>query len=197
MAHIFRRIPQSNWKIRVKPDFPKISVTPEQARTYLDRISSRGMKPGLERMEKIMDLMGHPERSFQSIHVTGTNGKGSTSAMIESILRRAGARTGLYTSPHLLDLTERIVITGKPIKWRTLASWIGKIRKSSGRLERQITYFEIVTAAAFCAFARAQVRMAVVEVGLGGRFDATNVIPSPQVAVITNVSLEHTQVLGK
>lgn len=148
-------------------------------------------------MKEIMGLMGHPEMKFRSIHLTGTNGKGSTSAMLESILRASGIRTGLYTSPHLMDLTERIVISGKPISWKSLAAWIGNIRGISGRLEKEITYFEIVTAAAFCAFAQARVQLAVVEVGLGGRFDATNILPAPEAAVITNISLEHTEYLGK
>lgn len=144
-----------------------------------------------------MGLMGRPEMKFKSIHLTGTNGKGSTSAMLESVLRASGIRTGLYTSPHLIDLTERIMISGKPISWKSLGGWIGKIRGISGRLEKEITIFEIVTAAAFCAFAQARVQLAVVEVGLGGRFDATNILPAPEAAVITNISLEHTEYLGK
>ncbi|OGR88782.1 MAG: hypothetical protein A3A86_00460 [Elusimicrobia bacterium RIFCSPLOWO2_01_FULL_60_11] len=172
-------------------------MTPERAKAYLDKISERGMNPGLERMKTLMSLTGHPEKKFKSIHLTGTNGKGSTSAMLESVLRSSGIRTGLYTSPHILDLTERIGIAGRPISWRSLAAWIGKIREIAGRMEKDLTYFETVTAAAFCAFAQERVELAVVEVGLGGRFDATNVLPAPIIAVITNISLEHTQYLGK
>ncbi len=171
-------------------------MSPAQARNYLDRISSRGMKPGLERIRLLMEKMGHPEKQFKSVHITGTNGKGSTAAMLESILRRAGNRTGLYTSPHMVDLTERIVIQGRPIEWKAFAEWIGKIKTCAGSFEKELTYFETVTAAAFCAFAGEKVKIAVIEVGLGGRFDATNVIPPPEIAVITNVSLEHTEYLG-
>ena len=171
-------------------------VTPEAARRYLDSISSRGIKPGLERMHRLMEILGHPQKSFRSIHVTGTNGKGSVCAMLESIFRHSGVRTGLYTSPHLLDLTERVKIQGRDISWKSLARLLGKIKLRAGRLEREITYFEIVTAAAFCAFAEESVEMALVEVGLGGRLDATNVLPRPEICVITNIALEHTEYLG-
>ncbi|OGR82782.1 MAG: hypothetical protein A2901_07545 [Elusimicrobia bacterium RIFCSPLOWO2_01_FULL_54_10] len=168
-----------------------------QAKAYLDRIASRGMNPGLARMEKLMEIMGRPEKKFKCVHITGSNGKGSTSAMLESVLRHAGIRTGMYTSPHLIDLTERITLAGRAISWKSLADWIGKIRERAGRMEKDVTYFEVVTAAAFCAFAQARVELAVVEVGLGARFDATNVLPAPEAALITNISLEHTRYLGK
>src|SRR4051794_3312785 len=157
--------------------------------------------PSLGRITALTELLGDPQRAYPVIHVTGTNGKGSTAAMIESLLRAAGLRTGRYTSPHLTSVTERITIDGEPISderfdevWGELEPYVAVVD------ERQIdgvacTFFEIMTAMAFAAFADAPVDVAVVEVGLGGTWDATNVADAG-VAVITPIDLDHTHLLG-
>lgn len=165
---------------------------------YLRALSARGMKPGLERMRALMLALGNPEARFRAVHVTGTNGKGSVCALLESAFRHSGRKTGLYTSPHLVRLTERIRIGGRPVPERAFDALIGKVRAAAiqAGIEPDLTYFEAVTAAAFLQFARAKVDVAVVEIGLGGRLDATNVIPPPDLCVITNIALEHTEYLG-
>ncbi|PYM59755.1 MAG: bifunctional folylpolyglutamate synthase/dihydrofolate synthase [Candidatus Rokuibacteriota bacterium] len=159
----------------------------------LARFEQAGMRPGLERIEAVLAALGHPEADLPVVHVGGTNGKGSVSALTEAILRAAGLRTGLYTSPHLLDVTERIRIAGVPIARddfgrlaARLAPWL-----QAGSL----TFFEAVTALAFLAFREAGVEAAILEVGMGGRWDATNVGPAG-VAVITRVDYDHQQFLG-
>ncbi|MBI2916101.1 MAG: bifunctional folylpolyglutamate synthase/dihydrofolate synthase [Elusimicrobia bacterium] len=147
-------------------------------------------------MRKLAHRLGHPERNFRAIHVTGTNGKGSVCSLLDSILNSSGIKTGLYTSPHLADLRERICVQGKKISKRSLDYWVEWVRSRAGRLEKDLTYFEVLTAAAFCYFSQKKVDLAVLEVGLGGRWDATNVIPAPELCVLTNVSLEHTHFLG-
>ena len=151
----------------------------------------------LERMNALLDALGRPERLFRSVHIAGTKGKGSTAAMIEAILRRHGLRTGLYTSPHLVDMRERIQIDRQWISQDAMRRHIGSVAVAvEARLAEDVpTYFEQVTAVAFLAFAEARVDVAVVEVGLGGRLDATNVL-KPAVAVITSLSMDHTQQLG-
>lgn len=174
-------------------------MTYEQALMYLASLGKFGINLGLARIEKLLDLMGHPERQYKTIHVTGTNGKGSTSAMLAAVLKAAGIRTGLYTSPHLEDYTERFVVDGGPISRAALAEALGHVR---GCVDAMVaegmehpTEFEVLTAAAFHHFAAAGVEYAVIEVGLGGLLDSTNVI-LPEVAVITNVTLEHTDRCG-
>ncbi len=165
---------------------------------YLDSLSNHGINPGIERMRQLMGFLGNPEAKFKSVHVTGTNGKGSVCAMIESVLRQARYKTGLYTSPHLVDIRERIQVSGRMIPRAAFLRTIEEIRKKLRvlRLEREITYFEMTTAAAFLYFAQQRIDIAVVEVGLGGRWDATNVLPSPELCVITNVTLDHMEYLG-
>jgi dihydrofolate synthase/folylpolyglutamate synthase len=160
----------------------------------LARFEHAGMRPGLERIQAVLASLGHPESGLAIIHVGGTNGKGSVSALTESILRSAGLRTGLYTSPHLLDVTERIRIDGSPISRDEL----GRLATSLARwLEAgSLTFFEAITALAFLAFREADVGAAVLEVGLGGRWDATNVGP-PGVAVITRIDHDHQEYLGR
>ncbi len=160
----------------------------------LARFEQAGMRPGLERIHALLDALGHPEAALRILHVGGTNGKGSVSALAEAILRAGGFRTGLYTSPHLLDVTERIRIAGRPITPAdfgrhavTLAPWI-----EAGA----ITFFEAVTAVALAAFREARVEAAILEVGMGGRWDATNV-GAPAVSVITRVDYDHQQYLGR
>ena len=137
--------------------------------------------------------MGHPERHFPSIHVGGTNGKGSTCAFLTADLRSRGFKVGLYTSPHLVSATERVLVDGVPISEDAFAQWTDILRPHIERLEA--SFFECLTAIAFADFAARHVDIAVVEVGLGGRLDATNVI-TPMVSVVTKIALEHTDYLG-
>jgi dihydrofolate synthase/folylpolyglutamate synthase len=164
--------------------------------TNLDRRGFFHIQPGLGRMRRIADALGHPERRWPSLHVTGTNGKGSVSATLERVLRTAGYKTGLYTSPHLVSLSERIRIGGQPIttsRFNILGSQLIKLEKQLGL---QLTYFEFVTALAFLHFAEEQIDIGIIECGMGGRWDATNIIPRPMVSVITSIGLDHTAWLG-
>ena len=151
-------------------------------------------KFNLGRMVAFLALLGDPQRRYPAIHVAGTKGKGSTAALIASSLRAAGYRVGFYTSPHLQEFTERIQVNGQEISPETLAALVEEVKPAVAQIE-QLTTFEISTAVAFLYFARQQVDVAVVEVGLGGRLDATNVI-DPLVSVITSISLDHVSVLG-
>jgi dihydrofolate synthase/folylpolyglutamate synthase len=148
----------------------------------------------LDRMRDLMDLLGNPERSYPMIHVAGTKGKGSTSAFMEFALREAGYTTGLYTSPHLQDFCERIQVNGEMVSHSDLAELVEMIQPKVARIPF-ITTFELTTALAFLYFAKRGVNAAVIEVGLGGRLDATNII-MPIVSTITSLSLDHTAVLG-
>jgi len=157
------------------------------------RFERSGMRPGLERIHALLDASGHPEADLRILHVGGTNGKGSVSALAEAILRAAGLRTGLYTSPHLLDITERIRIDGVPIAADALAAHVARL---APRVEAgSVTFFEAVTALALVAFREARVEAAVLEVGLGGRWDATNV-GTPLTSVITRIDYDHQEHLG-
>src|SRR3989344_4317484 len=162
---------------------------------YLYELTRFGVKPGLDVMQKMMDALGHPENTFKSIHVTGTNGKGSTCAMMGSILREAGYRTALYTSPHLYAFNERIQIDRVPIADAMLAELVGEIRLICEQQDIHPTFFEFTTALAYVYFSRSDIDIAVIEVGMGGLYDATNVI-TPLVSVITNVGLDHMEYLG-
>ena len=161
----------------------------------------KSVKLGLERMTVLLRALGNPHRRFKSVHVAGTNGKGSVCAMIESGLRHAGVRTGLYTSPHLVSPVERIQVGGKPVDEDFFADAFNYVHReaeqllAAGEIDCHPTYFETVTAMAFAIFHRTKVDTAVVEVGLGGRLDATNVI-EPILSVITSVSFDHEAWLG-
>lgn len=168
---------------------------------YLAGLQPLAMRFGLERMERALDALGHPERAYDVLHVGGTNGKGSTCAMAAAALSAAGVRTGLYTSPHLVRFHERIRVEGEAIPDGDLASGIEEIRRAcpwheSGGEGDRLTYFEFATLLGLLHFARARVRVAVVEVGLGGRFDATNAIARPEVTAITRIGLDHVKLLG-
>lgn len=152
-----------------------------------------GMTLGLERVRAALAEVGDPHLGLSVAHVAGSNGKGSTSAMIESIARAAGLRTGLYTSPHLSRFAERIRIGGAPIEDAPFEDALGRALAAQGG---DLTFFEVLTIAAFLAFRAAGVDLAVLEVGLGGRLDATNVVERPLACAITSISLEHTAVLG-
>ncbi len=169
----------------------------DEAMAALSGLEVFGILLGLDRVEKLLHELGNPHHRFRSIHVAGTNGKGSTAVYLASVLSKAGYRTGLYTSPHLSRFTERIRIGGEEISPARVAAYTERIFGIIRELgpEFQPTYFEVTTALAFLFFAEAGVEWAVVEAGLGGRLDATNVI-HPDGAVITNVGLEHTEYLG-
>ncbi len=141
----------------------------------------------------MLDALGHPERHFPAIHVGGTNGKGSTCAFLEAALRARGLRVGVYTSPHLVSVCERVTVDGAPLGEDALAAWVGHLRPLIERVDA--SFFEAMTAIAFADLAARGVDVAVVEVGLGGRLDATNVL-TPLVAVVTKIAREHTDYLG-
>lgn len=150
-------------------------------------------KPGLERISEFCRVLGNPQRNFFTIHVAGTNGKGSVSHMLASILEQAGYRTGLFTSPHLKDFRERIRVDGEMIPKQKVVNFVDKHRDKM--VELQLSFFEMTAVLAFDYFAQSDVEVAVIETGLGGRLDATNVI-LPMVSIITNIGLEHTSLLG-
>ncbi|MER3523055.1 MAG: dihydrofolate synthase [Ignavibacteria bacterium] len=160
---------------------------------FLYGLQRRGMKFGLRNIRRLLASVGNPERRFLSIHVGGTNGKGSTSAFLASVFTEAGYKTGLYTSPHLVRFTERIRIDGKEMPEERLVEYVRALRPMVE--QTRATFFEATTCVAFQYFADEKVDIAIVEVGLGGRLDSTNVIV-PLLSVITNVSLEHTEYLG-
>src|SRR4051812_24881485 len=172
-----------------------------QAEAYLLDLELFGMRFGLDRMHKLMTALDSPQRRFESVHVVGSNGKSSTVRMIAAILERHGIRTGAYTSPHLRSFAERIEVDGRPVSGDEFAAAVTKVAHAVEMVNRhldaddQVTQFEALTAAAYWELARRGVEVAVIEAGLGGRYDATNVIPS-RVQVLTNVGLEHTRWLG-
>ncbi|HPD34281.1 MAG TPA: Mur ligase family protein, partial [Candidatus Kapabacteria bacterium] len=152
-----------------------------------------GIKPGLERINKLVEFLDHPERKFQSIHITGTNGKGSTASNLASILIESGYKTGLYTSPHVLEFNERIQVQTKMIDDDVLIDYAQSLRPLQEKIGA--TFFELTTAMAFRYFADMNIDFAIIEAGMGGMNDATNII-FPILSIITPISLEHTQYLG-
>ena len=156
-------------------------------------VGAAAYKPGLENVLRLMAHVGDPQKQFKSVHVAGTNGKGSTAHLMAAALQSAGLKVGLYTSPHLVDFRERIRIGGEMITPDFVATFVEKNREFLD--EVQPSFFETVTALAFSYFAKEKVDIAVVEVGLGGRLDATNIV-TPLVSVITNIGLDHTEFLG-
>jgi len=165
----------------------------QDAWAFLDNLQFFKIKLGLESMNQFLDSVGNPHRGLRFVHVAGTNGKGSVSTTLRTILTKAGYKVGLYTSPHLSCVRERFRIDERFISEEAFARQASVIREALG--ERQITYFEFATALALLWFAEEQVDVAILEVGMGGRLDATNVI-TPLVSVITNVSMDHEQYLG-
>ncbi len=161
---------------------------------FLNSLLQFGWRLGLDAITGLLQQMGNPYLEFKSVHIAGTNGKGSTAAMLESMFRAGGFKTGLYTSPHLVEVTERIKVNGADIPKTLLAHYLERNRERMQRIN--CTYFEALTAIAFQYFADEQVDLAFIEVGLGGRFDATNVIV-PQVSLITEIDLDHTDHLGR
>lgn len=155
----------------------------------------KSAKFGLDNIIEALTALGNPQNEFRSVHVAGTNGKGSTCAMIESAARAAGLRTGLFTSPHLIEPTERIVINGEPVTRDQFVHAFTSVLEVGMRMETHPTYFETVTAMAFLLFRQARIDLGVIEVGLGGRLDATNVV-RPELSVITPVDFDHEVFLG-
>ena len=153
-----------------------------------------GMKPGLERMKRFLKLCGMPQEAFKAIHIAGTNGKGSTAKILSQLLASAGYTTGLYISPHILDLTERIQLNSTPISRAQLDVLVVKYSKLGDHCG--LTFFEFMTGLAFIYFASKKVDIAVLETGLGGRFDATNTISKPLACIITDIDLDHKAILG-
>lgn len=160
---------------------------------WLNSYKFHGIKPGLKRIKEILKRLGNPHKYIKAVHIAGTNGKGSTSAIINEILLKHGFKTGLYTSPHLIRLNERFKVNGKEIESERLNEYL-KYLKSVIK-DFQATYFEITTALAFLYFFEEKVDMAIIECGLGGRLDATNII-TPEVSVITSIGWDHTKYLG-
>src|SRR5574341_2638011 len=168
---------------------------------YLYALQKHGIKLALSNTYALMEIMGNPHRAFRAVHVAGTNGKGSTSAFIAAMLRAAGYRVGLYTSPHLISFTERIRINSVPISEQRVVELAQRVRDGyqrtfpGGAGAITPTFFEVTTAMAFTYFAEEGVDIAVIEVGMGGRLDSTNVV-TPLVSVITNIDIEHAEFLG-
>ncbi|MDO5444099.1 MAG: folylpolyglutamate synthase/dihydrofolate synthase family protein [Eubacteriales bacterium] len=172
-------------------------MTYEKAIEYINSTEWFGSKLGLERINELMDRLGNPQDKLKFVHIAGTNGKGSCSAMLASVLKAAGYKTGLYTSPYIYRFNERMQINGKEIDNDILAGLISEIQPIADSMEEHPLVFEMVTAAAMLWFEREHCDIVVLEVGLGGRLDATNVISAPEAAVIMNIGLDHVQQLGK
>lgn len=165
------------------------------SRQYLDSLIVHGIKLGLENVSRLLDALGNPHRRFVSVHVAGTNGKGSVVAQLDAMLCAAGYRTGRYTSPHLVRINERLMVNRKPIADDELDAGIERLKAIAEPMSPPPTYFEFLTALAFQWLAEQRVDIALVEVGMGGRFDATNVL-SPAATAVTSIALEHTRYLG-
>ncbi len=167
-----------------------------QALEYIHSVEWLGSRPGLSRTQELLFKLGNPQDDMKFIHVAGTNGKGSTCAMLDSVLRTAGYKVGLYTSPYIVRFNERMCINGEPISDEELAELVEVIKPIADGMEDKPTEFEIITALAFLYFKNHCCDIVVLEVGMGGRLDSTNVITSPVVSVITGVAIDHTSVLG-
>ncbi len=166
---------------------------------YIHSLLAFGIKPGLERISLLLDLLGNPQDKLKIVHIAGTNGKGSTSTMISNMLIADGYRIGLFTSPYVIDFCERIQIDGKNVSKNLFAECVTEVREKIEELNKKdiiITEFEAITVSAFLCFQKAECEYVVLEVGLGGRFDATNVVKKPEAVVITSISLDHIAILG-
>lgn len=161
--------------------------------TVFEREGAKAYKPGLGTITELCQRLGNPQERYKTIHIAGTNGKGSTASLLAAILQSAGYKTGLYTSPHLVDFRERIRVNGEMITEDAVVGFVDDWRQSNSELKP--SFFELTTAMAFDWFARQGVDIAVIETGLGGRLDSTNII-TPEVSIITNISLDHTGLLG-
>ena len=179
--------------VKELPDYAAVTA-------YLYALKADGPKFGIDRMRRLAAALDHPERSYPVIHVAGTNGKGSVAAMLDAILHAAGWRTGLYTSPHLVKLGERVQVDRRLLTEAEIVAYTNELRPLAARAaadaaDEHATFFEFMTAMAFLQFQRRRADLAIVEVGLGGRLDATNVV-QPEVTVITSIGLDHIAELG-
>lgn len=168
----------------------------DEALRYIHSVCWKGSIPGLERISKLCELLGNPQNKLRFIHVAGTNGKGSVSAMLYSILNKAGYRVGLFTSPYLVDFRERMSALGEDISREELCRVVERVRPYADSMEDSPTEFELITACAFEFFVRKGCDTVVLECGMGGRLDSTNVIEAPEISVITNIELDHVGYLG-
>ena len=171
-------------------------MTSQEAISYIENYTWSTTRLGLDRTRELLHALGDPQKKLKFIHVAGSNGKGSTCAMLDAILRSAGYRTGLYISPYIQDFCERMQVDGLNIPGEDLARITEHVRVFADAMEDHPSQFELVTAIAMQFFAEQQCDIVVLEVGMGGALDSTNVIDFPEVAVITNIGLEHTEYLG-
>lgn len=171
-------------------------MTYEEALTYIHSVFWKGAIPGLGRTQELLAKIGNPEKNMKYVHITGTNGKGSTAAMTASVLRKAGYTVGLYTSPYIWRFNERMSVNGEDITDEELAEITAFVKPYAETMADKPTEFELVSVIGFEFFARRHCDIVVLEVGMGGALDSTNVIPAPEVAVMTNVGLDHTEYLG-
>lgn len=171
-------------------------MTPESALEYIHSTTWLGSRPGLDRIGELMRRLGNIQDEIKIIHVAGTNGKGSVSSMLEAVLREAGYKTGLFTSPYILSFNERIRINGEDITDEALCRATEKVKPHAEAMADHPTEFELITAIAFEAFAERGCDIVVLEAGMGGRLDSTNIIKTPLVSVISGISLDHTEYLG-
>jgi len=168
----------------------------EKTLAFIHGLYRKGTKPDLCRIRILLEKLGNPQNKLKFVHIAGTNGKGSTAAMTASILRKAGYRTGLFTSPYIYRFNERIQIDGQQIPDKTVIALTEKIRPLTTDMPQMPTEFDFVTAMAMDYFAAQKCDIVVLEVGVGGALDTTNIIPAPEVAVVTNIGLDHTDLLG-
>ncbi|MBO7689411.1 MAG: bifunctional folylpolyglutamate synthase/dihydrofolate synthase, partial [Clostridia bacterium] len=168
-------------------------MTPKEAIEYIENYTWSTTRLGLERTQELLRRLGDPQKKLKFVHVAGSNGKGSTCAMLASVLREAGYRTGMYTSPHVLCFEERLQVNGRYIAGQDLADLTERVRVEADAMEDHPSQFELVTAIAMLYFLEQGCDIVVLEVGLGGALDSTNAIDAPEVAVITNIGLEHTE----
>ncbi|MCQ2552897.1 MAG: bifunctional folylpolyglutamate synthase/dihydrofolate synthase [Clostridia bacterium] len=171
-------------------------MTPQEAISYIENYTWSTTRLGLDRTRQLLAALGNPQKSLKFIHVTGSNGKGSTCSMLDSILRSQGYKVGLYTSPYIQEFGERMRVNGQNIPGEKLAELTEKVKKVADAMEDHPSQFELVTAIAMQYFADEKCHIVVLEVGMGGALDSTNAIDAPEVAVVTNIGLEHTEYLG-
>ena len=171
-------------------------MTYSEALKYIHSVSSLGSIPGLERIKELMTLLGNPQKSLSFVQVAGTNGKGSVSSMLSSVLTEAGYKTGLYTSPFIRFFNERIAIGGEMISDNDLAEITEYVKKFADSMDKRATEFELITAIGIEYFKRQKCDIVILEAGMGGRFDATNIVENTVLSIITGVSLDHTDYLG-
>ena len=171
-------------------------MTYEETIAYIHSVNWRGSRPGLSRITELLSALGNPEKSLRCVHIAGTNGKGSTSAMLDSILREAGYKVGLFTSPYIETFNERIMYNGNPINNDELCRLVSEIAPIAEAMDDPPTEFELITALGFVYFKEKGCDVVVLEVGMGGRLDSTNVIDNPYLSIITGIALDHVGFLG-